>query len=277
MKRVLLLAPAVLLSLSSCTSGVQVGLDPAFAPNATSATPGSGNGTGATTDTVLAQAEEGQDLGNGRPAVSYDGLMVRRRVVIAVHSRLDADLVGIRRKLDAAAAAQGLTLADISPDVLEPAELQHLMPELTVLLPTTATLDDGQALVTRTTGDETQKLGAEHFHVLPVLVHDLSFTIGATNPTRLSAAIDREGILSDAFGNYRTTRGIGKLSFSYTGPLLADETVESVRSGISRQAHVAASYVTVTPRSPAGTGVDMATEAPWDPEVTEQKKGHTHG
>jgi hypothetical protein len=225
--------------------------------------------------------EEGQDLGNGRPEVSYDGLMVRRRVVIAVHSDINADLEGVRERLDAAAAARNIALDAISPTVLEPAVLQHVMPELIVALPAAATLDDGRDLVDRAVlegaGEETETVAAEHFHVLPVLVHDLTFTTRTANPAALSAAVDREGILSDALGNYGTSVDGGRVTFSYTGPLLGDGTVDSVRAGIARQAHVAASAVAVGPRSLTGTGVDMAAEAPWDPEVVEEKPGHPHG
>ncbi len=236
------------------------------------------SGTG---DAALAQVNQGQDLGNGRPDVSYDGLMVRRRVVIAVHSDINAELQGVRAKLDAAAAARNMILDATSPTVLEPAALQQVTPELIVALPASATLDDGRALVDRAVGEGagegTEALAAEHFHVLPVLMHDLRFSIGTASPAALSAAVDKEGILSDALGNYVTTVGSGQATFSYTGPLLGDGTVESVRAGIARQAHVAASAVAVGPRSPTGTGVDMATEPPWDPEVIEEKAGHAHG
>jgi hypothetical protein len=232
-------------------------------------------------DAAPAQVNQGQDLGNGRPAVSYDGLMVRRRVVIAVHSDIYAEQQGVRAKLDAAAAARNMILDAASPTVLEPAALQQVTPELVVALPASATLDDGRALVDRAVGEGaaegTETLAAEHFHVLPVLVHDLRFSVETTSPAAVSAAVDKEGILSDALGNYGTAVGSGQVTFSYTGPLLGDGTVESVRAGIARQAHVAASAVAVGPRSPAGTGVDMAAEPPWDPEVIEEKAGHAHG
>ena len=120
MKAKLLLAPAILLSLAlaGCT-GTEV--SPNSPPAQDAAVAPQGNSTA---DTVGAQAEEGLDVGNSRPVVSYDGLMVRRRVVIAVNSEMDADLAGLRTKLETAAAPQGMALADISPDVLEPAVLE---------------------------------------------------------------------------------------------------------------------------------------------------------
>ena len=142
MKRTLLIAPAVLLafSLAGCTGGVQASPTANPAPSAPAS-------SAAAADRVLAQAEEGQDLGNGRPTVSYDGLMVRRRVVVAVHTALDADIASIRKRLDAAAAARGTALSAISPDVLEPAVLQQMVPEVIVALPPTATPDDGRIIV----------------------------------------------------------------------------------------------------------------------------------
>lgn len=278
--RVLVISVVLVGSLAGCTGTAEPAEPPSsHASPSEAASAAAGSGGAASGDAVLAQAEEGQDLGNGRPEVSYDGLMVRRRVVIAVHSGINAELKGVRAKLDAAAAARNMVLDATSPSVLEPAVLQHVTPELIVALPVSATLDDGRALVDQAVrggaGEGTE--AAEHFHVLPVLVHDLQFSVETAGPAALAAAIDKEGILSDALGNYGTTVGRGQATFSYTGPLLGDGTVESVRAGIARQAHVAASAVAVGPRSPAGTGVDMAAEPPWDPEVIEEKPGHTHG
>lgn len=291
-----LIASAALLavSLAGCTGGGGDSPAPATGTASAGASAGAVSAVGGDTagdvggdaggdaagDAAPAQVEQGQDLGNDRPEVSYDGLMVRRRVVIAAHSDVNAGLEGVRKKLDAAAAARDIVLDTISPTVLEPAVLQHVMPELVVALPASAPLDEGRALVEQAVGragEGTEAVTAEHFHVLPVLVHDLKFTIATSTPVALSDAVDKEGILSDALGNYGTAVDGSRVTFSYTGPLLGDGTVEIVRAGIARQAHVAASAVAVGPRSLTGTGVDMATEPPWDPEVFEEKPGHGHG
>jgi hypothetical protein len=271
MKRLPLIVPAVLLSLSlsGCTGGAQAD------PTANAAPVAAATESAAATK-VGAQSEEGHDLGNGRPAVSFDGLMVRRRVVIAVHSTLEANVEGIRKKLDTAAAARNIVLSNISPDVLEPAVLQQVVPEVIVALPETASVEDGRAIVTKATEEGTAKLGVNNFYVLPVLVHDLRFSVKTANPAALSAAVDREGILSDALGNYDTAARDGELSISYTGPLLGDELVETVRGGMARQAHVASSTIAVGPKSTSGAGVDMATEPPWDPELLENQIDHPH-
>ncbi|MET3932224.1 hypothetical protein [Arthrobacter sp. OAP107] len=275
MKSRLLAIPCVVLALAlaGCTGGVQTG--PAATP--APAVQASNAAAGSTADRVLAQAEEGQELGNGRPVVSYDGLMVRRRVVIAVQTGPGADTAGIRKRLDTAAGANHTILSAVSPDVLEPDVLQQMVPEVTVALPATATADDGRTIVRAATEEDTGNLGVKNFYVLPVLVHDLSFSVAAADPAAVSSAVDREGIASDALGNYDTTAKDGQLTISYTGPLLGDETIESVREGISRQAHVPAADVSVTPRSATGTGVDMASEPPWDPEQLITEPEHAHG
>jgi hypothetical protein len=222
-------------------------------------------------------SEEGHDVGNSRPAVSFDGLMVRRQVVIAVESANDADLAGVRSDLETAATAAGSTLQSISPDVLEPALLQRMVPELILAIPATATVDDGRAIVQKATaGREAARAGVDNFYVLPVLVHDLRFSATTGDPAALSAAVDEEGIVADALGNYDTSVEDGELSITYTGPLLGDETVESVRAGIARQAHVEASAIAVGPRATTGTGVDMANEPEWDPELLGAAQEHTH-
>lgn len=271
MHRTALAAPAVLLALilAGC-SGTPTG--PA---GQHSETPVEVTGTEAVGSTGHS-IEEGQDLGNGRPVVNYDGLMVRRRVVIAVHTGTEADLEGIRTELDTAAAAQGIALDPIPPTVLEPAVLQHVMPELLVLLPPAATLDTAQAIADQAAAEGKTAGGAEHFHVLNVLVHDLQFAISTAAPAETAAEVDREGILSDYLGNYETASAGGRLTFSYTGPLLSDDSVENVRNAIARPVHTTARDITVEPRSTTGTGVDMDKEPAWEPEVLEEKGNHTH-
>lgn len=223
-------------------------------------------------------AETGTDAGNDRPIVSYDGLMVRRRVVIAIHSTPDADLAALRTVLDNAANQSQLTLSDISPDVLDPASLEHLVPELIVAMPMGGTVAEAGDLVNRAYFQDPAVPGVDHYHVAEVLVHDLRFAVRATSPDVLEESIAREGILSDALGNYATTLRTGELDVTYTGPLLSDELIQSVQYGIARAAHTQVAAVTVSPRTTAGVGVDMANEpAPAPaPEATESASDHNH-
>ena len=109
-----------------------------------------------------------------------------------------------------------------------------------------------------------------------MLVHYLQFAVRTADPAQLAAEVGREGILADYLGNYQTASGDGELSFSYTGPLLGDDVVESVRSAIARPEHTTAEAITVSPRSSEGSGVDMETEPPWKPEVLDETDSHTH-
>ena len=221
-------------------------------------------------------AETGTDAGNDRPIVSYDGLMVRRRVVVAIHSTPDADLAALRTVLDNAAIQSQIRLSDISPDVLDPASLEHLVPELIVAMPMGGTVAEAGELVNRAYFQDPAVSGVDHYHVAEVLVHDLRFTVRATSPDLLEESIAREGILSDALGNYATTLRTGELDVTYTGPLLSDALIQSVQNGIARAAETQAAAVIVSARSTVGVGVDMATEPAPPPADTESASDHNH-
>lgn len=209
---------------------------------------------------IVLTSGSGSELGNGRPPVSYDGLMVRRRIVVAIHPAPDADLDRLRAALSSAAGSLGLAVSPISPDVLGASVLQHTVPEVIVALPSDATIADGGELVDLAFGHDLAFPGLDHVHVAQVLVHDLRFTVRAANPGAVAEAIAQEGILADALGNYDTRSGDGELELGYTGPLLSDKTVEAVRRGVARAAGNTADDVKVAPRSDTGTGVDMDKE-----------------
>lgn len=216
----------------------------------------------------------GSELGNARPHVSWDGLLVRRRVVVAIHPAPDADLGKLRSALSAAAGTLGLAVSQISPDVLGAGVLQHTVPELIVALPADATIADGGDLVDRAFGPDQAFPGLDHVHVAQVLVHDLLFTVSSAGPGAVAEAIALEGILADALGNYDTHAGEGELELGYTGPLLSDKTVEAVRRGVARASGNTADAVKVAPRSVTGTGVDMAREPAEAAVIGEPAHGH---
>ena len=229
--------------------------------------------------TAVVAAEAGSDVGNDRPQVSFDGLMVRRRVVIAIRPTDGADLGVVEKEIDLASARLHLTLSTISTSVLDPAVLENLTPELVLAFPAGTTLTEARRLIEAAPGQPRRFHGEATYQVSTVLVHDLRFTAGSANPAALASAIAREGILSDALGNYTTTLGEHELEITYTGPLLSDNLVESVRGGIARRAGIQPDRVTVSPRTTTGVGVDMAKEptpAP-APAIAEISTAHNHG
>lgn len=224
--------------------------------------------------TVLA-GEPGSDLGNGRPSVTFDGLMVRRRVVVAIQSRDSEDLVALRGQLDQAAGRLRLSLTDVSPTVLDAGVLEALVPELIVALPEGGTVDDAGRLIDL--ASSSGGVDAVEFHIGPVLVHDLRFAVRTGDPQALRDAIDREGILTDALGAYDASAGNGELRIDYTGPLLSDDLIDSIRDGIGRPARAGADDVSVSPRSTEGVGVQMESEPAPGAAPTPTSHGHTAG
>jgi hypothetical protein len=224
---------------------------------------------------VTTQADT--DVGNDRPQVSYDGLMVRRRVVLAIHSTANADLASLRAHLDLAATHRHTTLSTMSASTLDPAVLERLAPDLVVALPSGASrADAGRVMDSAFAEGGGMVNNVKEVDVLPVLVHDLRFTVATARPEALAKAIAREGIVTDALGNYTTTLGAHQLRISYTGRLLSDHLVQSVRIGIARPAHSAPVAVTVSPRSTTGAGVNMAKEPPPAPAIIHASIGHHH-
>jgi len=224
---------------------------------------------------VASSEEGGTDVGNGRPLVTYDGLMVRRRAVVAVNTAPDADLPSLRKEMNAAAARHDLILSDISPDVLDPVLLERTVPDMTVALPDGYTLADARDLASDFSPGRTLP-GVEEYHVVSVLVHELRFAVASTDPSALAESIAREGILADALGNYETIPGSGELGIGYTGPLLSDQLVETVREGIARVTEGPPADISVTPLSLDGVGVDMAKEPEPEAVVTAASVGHGH-
>ncbi|TFD29853.1 hypothetical protein [Cryobacterium cryoconiti] len=227
--------------------------------------------------TAVLAGEPGADLGNGRPAVTFDGLMVRRRVVVAIRPRESADLVSLRGQLDQAAHRLGLSLADISPTVLDADVLEELGPQLVVTLPEGGTVDDAGRLIDLTPSFGGAFPDAVQFQIGPVLVHDLRFAVRTADPRTLREAIEREGILADALGTYSSTTGTEELRIDYTGPLLSDDLIQSIRAGIAGPARSEPGDVSVSPRSTEGDGVQMESEPPPGSAPPLTPHGHTGG
>ncbi len=186
--------------------------------------------------------------------------MVRRRVVIAIRPTDGAaDLGLVEQEVDRAAGRLHLNLSIISASVLDPALLETLAPQLVLAFPAATTLTDAH-LIDPALGQPRRVPDIAAYQVVSVLVHDLRFTVDSAKPSALAGAIAHEGILSDALGNYTTTIRSHELDITYTGPLLSDNLVESVRAGIARRAGIQPTGVTISPRTTTGLGVDLATE-----------------
>jgi hypothetical protein len=226
---------------------------------------------------ALVAAEARSDVGNDRPRVSFDGLMVRHRIVLAVRLDPTADLAALLKQIDRAATHSHTSASPISAGVLDPVPLEQLAPDLVVALPREAILADGHRLMDPVLRQGRWSSVVQAHDVMSALVHDLRFTVRTARPAALSSAIAREGILSDALGTYATALGVGKLDILYTGPLLSDGLLHSVRAGIARRAGVAPAAVAVGPRSSTGAGVDMTQEpTPAPAEDSPSSNHHDH-
>ena len=268
-----LAATLLLVTLASALGGCTDGA----AGNGAGAGVGSGRDRAANPAAGVLADGSGTDLGNGRPAATYDGLMVRRRIALAIEPTPGADVEALRQELDLAATVRHTTLSDVSPSVLEAADREKLEPDVTVLLPAGATLVDAEDLIDPSRSAHAVFPGVRAYAVTSVLVHDLRFSIRAKDPSASARAIAHEGILSDALGSYSTSTAAGRLDVTYTGPLISDDLVEQVRRGMARGAGGQLSAVTVSPRSTAGVGVDLATEPPPAAVLEPAPSGHGHG
>ena len=188
-----------------------------------------------------------------------------------------AGLPAVRRQLRRAAARSHLAASPISSSVLDPADLEELEPDLVAALPA-GTGPAAASRLLRLTKEHSHRIGMSipASGVLPVLVHDLRFTLRTAHPAAMAQAIAREGILADALGNYTVGLGRRRLAISYTGPLLSDHLLRSVRRGIARPPHVPPGRVSVAPRSATGSGVDMTTEPAPPPAFSPAPTGHHH-
>ena len=230
---------------------------------------------GAQRPRALAVAEARSDVGNDRPQVSFDGLMVRRRVVLAIRIA-PGQVAAVGRHLDRVARRSHTSMSPISASVLDPVPLEQLAPDLVVALPLNATLEDGQRLIDRALHPAHWNKTVQAYDVLSVLVHDLRFTVSTAHPAALARAIAREGILSDALGDYTTVLGTRKLAILYTGPLLSNHLFRTVQAGIARRAHVGLIKVSIAPRTLAGAGVDLTQEPTPAPVEDSPSAGHHH-
>jgi hypothetical protein len=212
-----------------------------------------------------------ESAGDGRPATSYDGPLLRRRPAIAVHTVDGADRDLIRRELRAAAKAERFgPLADATFAVFSERLLDYLVPEVTMVLPETATVRDAEILMR-----DHRFTGVSYYLTESVLVHDLTFAVfpAGVPPATVKARADAEGILSDSLGDYVTDVQPAGLTVRYFGAVLGDDQTTAVRAALARLAHVRTDQVLVEPSSP-GSGVRLVNGL--DVEGLAEEAAHGH-
>lgn len=196
-------------------------------------------------DTTTAQQISANDAGDGPIVSSYDGPMIRYRVAVAVHVLDNAQAVHARvsRQMAAAAPAERIgTLTESSFSVFSSELLSYLVPNLTMVLPENSTLEDGERLMRN---HHYPDVG--FYLVEQVRMHDIAFTVYSANPRQVSTDVDREGVLTDSLGKYKTTVNPYSTVFSYFGPVLSDSQILADRESIARAVGVNVSKVIVTP------------------------------
>ena len=193
----------------------------------------------------------GGTVGDGRPDVGpYDGNLVRRCEAVALWGPDGAAGPALRIELHRTALAQGLTLLDLPVDAVSPTTLASGVPDVVGCLPPGAVLAAPVAGAVRA-GHE------------PVLLHDLILAVRPAPGTAQAAAValDREGVLTDLFGQHRIdAAGGAELLVHYVGPLLGSAQVDAARAAVARAAGTGPAAVDVRPGSPDGPGVTLALE-----------------
>ena len=129
-------------------------------------------------------ADAGSDVGNGRPVVTHDGLMVRRLAVVALRVAPGTDLAAERSGLARAARLDGTSVTEVSTSVLDAAVLEDLRPDLVVALPTGATVSLARLVAESALGSPVVD-PVEEYRVDVVLVHDLRFRLTDLAPAVL--------------------------------------------------------------------------------------------
>ncbi len=199
---------------------------------------------------AFAAPVSGGTVGDGRPAVGpYDGLLVRRCEAVALWAADEAARSVLPTALRRAAAAEGLPLLDLPVDVVSATTLASGIPDVVGCLP------PGVALAAPVAG--AGRVGHE-----PVLLHDLVLAVRPAGTTaEAAAALDREGVLADLFGQYRIDAGSSaELLVHYVGPLLGAAQVDASRAAVARATGTSPADVEVRPGLPDGPGVTLAQE-----------------
>ncbi|MEV6492421.1 hypothetical protein AB0M20_27935 [Actinoplanes sp. NPDC051633] len=212
----------------------------------------------------------GDDTGDGQATTTFDGAMVRRRAAIGIHPAKGADRATITGQMNAMAAGEKLgPLEPATFAVFSSTMLEFLVPEMTFVAPEGVSVESAEAMMR-----DHQPSDIAFYLVQPVLVHDVTFAVipkAGVTPAAVAAAEDREGILTDVLGKYRTTVQRSGVTVRYFGALLSDVSIGSVRASMGRAAGVPAEQVQVSANSPlAGVELDGGVD------LTDNEATHHH-
>ncbi|BFU43271.1 hypothetical protein [Krasilnikovia sp. MM14-A1004] len=228
-----------------------------------------GGGWAVTPAPAAAAGPINDDAGDELATTSFDGPMVRQRAAIGILPVKGADRRQIARELRASAKKGGYgELSDATFAVFNAGLLEHMVPELTLVLPEGASVGDADRFMR-----DYQPATVGFYVVQPVLVHDLTFAVvpaSGVTPAKVQAVEDAEGILADSLNHYVTTVQPAGLTVRYFGAILSDGQIETVRQAMGRAAQVPAERVAVEANE-AGPGVDMSHGAP---DLTVHVGGH---
>jgi hypothetical protein len=224
----------------------------------------------------VSESAASADTGNDRPGVTFDGPMVRRRLVLAV-TRAAPDVPAVRAALERAADRLGMDLTDLPGTVLSARDLDGFFPRLTLALPEGRGIAEGRNVLDTVVDSAALPHGA--ITLATVLVHDLAFSVPTPESVAVAQSVEAEGILSDVLGAYDAVPGERELRIGYTGPLLSDRSIRAVRVGMARAADTDVPAVAVLPRTPTGDGVRLPdpASAPDNPAVRAAREPSTHG
>lgn len=212
----------------------------------------------------------GDDTGDGQATTTFDGTMVRRRAAIGIRPARGADRATITQQMNAMAA--GSKLGPLEPAtfaVFSKTMLEFLVPEMTFVAPEGVSVESAEAMMR-----DHQPSDIAFYLVQPVLVHDVTFAVvpaSGITPAAVAATEDREGILTDVLGRYRTTVQRSGVTVRYFGAILSDVSISSVRSAMGRAAGVPAAQVQIAANNPlAGVELDGGVD------LTDNEASHHH-
>ena len=218
----------------------------------------------------VAKITSADDAGDQQATTTFDGPMVRRRAAIGIHPVKGADRAHITEEL--AAIAKKTKVGPLEPAtfaVFSSTMLEYLVPEMTFVAPEGVSVESAEAMMR-----DFQPSAVAFYLVQPVLVHDVTFAVipaAGVKAADAAAVEDREGILTDELGKYRTSVQRSGVTVRYFGAILSDAAIEAVRDAMARAAKVPETQVQVSANEPFA-GVELSGST----ALTDDESTHHH-